>query len=130
MLIYTSQIGWIYRFHCHFCEKLISSAFSSLPISPGSSFSTFSLSVSSLLLFRSVASSLPAGGLTHRGGGHKTSQAEPTEREMEGKRERERAGASDFVTASKGKVFPRERENEGDGKRGREREMEIKGKLH
>lgn len=67
----------------------------------------------SLLFLRSVAFSLSAGGLTHRGGGHKTSQAEPTEREMEGKGERARAGASDFVTASKGKVFPGERENEG-----------------
>ncbi|XP_051744692.1 paired box protein Pax-5 isoform X10 [Ctenopharyngodon idella] len=45
-----------------------------------------------------------------------------TDRARDGgkERERERAGASDFVTASKGKVFPRERENEGDGKRGRE----------
>lgn len=78
-----------------FFEKWISSAFSSLPISAGSSSSTFSQSVSlisPLLLFRSVASSLSAGGLTHRGGGHKTSQAEPTEREMEGKRERESWG--------------------------------------
>lgn len=67
-------------------------------------------------------------GLTHRGGGHKTSQAEPTEREMEEKRERESWGLW-FVTASKGKVFPGERENEG--KEGeKERKWEIRGKLH
>jgi len=68
------------------------------------------------------------GWHTGEGGTKPARQNRQSERWRE--RESERVGASDFVTASKGKVFPRETENEGDGKRGRERDMEIKGKLH
>lgn len=45
---------------------------------------------------------------------------------MERGGERERAGASEFVTARKGKEFPRERENEEDGKKRRDRKREIR----
>lgn len=56
-------------------------------------------------------------GLTHRGGGHKTSQAEPTEREMEEKRERELGPL--ICDSQQRESVPRGKGERG--KRGRER---------